>query len=144
MSDAGNFGDLGYIGIRLRHQDNRITANPFFLVQTKHRIYGLDSGFAENSVWCRDGEELEGEEAQRYDEMAATGKALPEGVQRLYFVDTWEFVTGCFSEAGAQEYINANAHNLRDPRIYAATLYRNNEMIAIRRALLALAPEVTP
>ena len=61
--------------------------------------------------------------------------------EQVFYVERWEFVTGCFSRAGAQAYIDANNHNLREPRIYAATLYRNREMIAIREALLEIAQD---
>lgn len=47
------------------------------------------------------------------------------------------FVTACFTRKGAEAYIAANGHNLREPFIYVASLFRNREMIGLRAAILA-------
>lgn len=53
-------------------------------------------------------------------------------------------VTYCLTESAAQAYIDANRHNMKNPTIYATSLYRNYEMIAIRKFLMELAKEEVP
>ena len=38
-----------------------------------------------------------------------------------------EFVTACFTEAAAEEFIHADGHNHKHPHIYADSSYRNLE-----------------
>jgi len=94
----------------VRTQDNRATSDPIFIVQQKRRIWGMDGHYSDDYEWI-DGD-------------------------RVYYVDMWEFVTACFTEQGCKDYIAANGHNLNEPRIYAASAYRNREMIAIRKLLV--------
>jgi hypothetical protein len=70
-------------------QDNRITAEPIFMVQEKH--------------WRNS----------------------------TVYVNIQPF----FTEKAAQEYINANRHNLVEPRIYVESGYRNYEWQAVRTLL---------
>jgi hypothetical protein len=48
----------------------------------------------------------------------------------------YEFVQGFYTRRAANRYLEANKHNLCDPRIYVDSLYRNKEMIAIRKVLM--------
>jgi hypothetical protein len=51
------------------------------------------------------------------------------------------FVTACFTRKGAEAYIEVNGHNLREPFIYVASLFRNREMIDVRKALIGMAEQ---
>jgi hypothetical protein len=122
----------------LHTQDNRCTAEPFFVVQEKHRIYGIDADEHDAShEWMT--EDCDGkaddDEAKELDEKYDNGEPTP-GWVRVGYVDEWRDVTGCFTEQGAKQFIRINGHNLKEPRIYAKSLYRNAEMIAIRKRLM--------
>lgn len=131
---------LHRIGELIRTQDNRATSDPLFIVQQKKRIYGLDSDRCEEYEWIDEYDhEHVADDIERAgcDALERDGKR-PEGWQKVYYVDQWEFVTACFTEQGCKDYIAANGHNLNEPRIYAASMYRNREMIAIRETLKSM------
>lgn len=108
---------------RMRTQDNRCTADPFFLVQECVRHYGYDPEGSDRTVFV----DCDGEECAE-DDVSATETG---------YVDRWEYVTGCFTEQGAKDYIAANRHRHKgELRIYADSLYRNREMIELRAHLL--------
>lgn len=115
--------ELKAIGERLRTQDNRITQNPMFCVQTKRRDCGFHVDYADNTVWILDGEEVEPD----------TNGAKEYGVR-----ERWETVMVAFTEEGCKEYLRQNGHNLTEPRIYVESFNRCPEMIAIREFLMAL------
>jgi len=78
-------------------QDNRITADPIFVVQERKGRNG-------------------------------------------HFCD----VTFCFTDVGAQNYIDVNGHNHRgELRIFVKSLWRNAEMIAVRNHLMSLTEETS-
>lgn len=124
------------IGELIRTQDNRCTSEPLFLVQQKKRMYGMDPDYCEDYDWISEDHEVVANEIERagLDALEDKGKDIT-GWEKAYYVDQWEFVTVCFTEQACKEYIEANAHNLNEPRIYAASAYRNREMIAIREFL---------
>lgn len=124
---------------RLHTQDNRITAHPLFVVYQKRRIYGIDPRWSDDKIaWLdRDeNEEVSAEEAAKQEE-TYRGAGIQAGYTRTGFVDFDDFVTACFTEQAAKDYIEANAHNLNKPHVFANSLYRNKEMIAIRDAMMA-------
>jgi len=122
-------------------QDNASTAHPMFTVQQKRRLYGFDPeyGSEDSSVWLYDDECVEPDEYKQlalnayYD---VTGEDEPEGYRRVHYLDTWEFCTACFTEAGCKDYLAANGHNLCEPRIFVESGHRNVEWQRVR-ALLA-------
>ena len=120
--------EIAKIARNLHTQDNRITYNPLFAVQQKRRIYGLDVGYCDNAEWILDGETWTPED----------GEEPPADARKVGYIDIWEFVTGGFTEQGCKDYIAANGHNLREPRIYAYGSYRNAEFIALRKWLMSL------
>ena len=125
------------IGEWIRTQDNRCTSDPLFIVQQKKRIWGMDSDYCEDYEWVAEDDHehiAEGVERAGCDALDCNGEDVP-GWHKVYYVDQWEFVTVCFTEKACQDYIAANGHNLTEPRIYAASAYRNREMIAIREIL---------
>lgn len=132
------------IGRRLASQDNRATAHPLFIVQQKERIYGFDPIWdvdPERAVWLHDGEEVDAEKRAELESTYEETGEEPGDYTRTSYVDRWEFVTCCLTEAAAQGYIEAQRHNLKDPRVYADSLNRNPEMIALRKHLGELATE---
>ncbi|MGH8075604.1 MAG: hypothetical protein ACREO4_16260 [Lysobacter sp.] len=133
---------MARIGELIRTQDNRITDSPIFIVQQKRRICGIDADYTSNFEWLdpRDSSEVydDAAKAERDAERASEGLAPIEWKQGGY-IDIWEFVTACFSEQGCKDYIALDGHNLREPRIYAAGSYRNEEWRRVRAYLAALA-----
>lgn len=132
--------DIKDIAARMVAQDNRITADPIFVVEQRKRVYGFDPDYASDVdiVWVYDDgdlDEVPADEAKPLEEVYRSTREEPEGYRRLAFQDTWEFVTACFTERGCEDYIAANGHNLKEPRIYVHSAYRNREWRAIRQHL---------
>lgn len=50
----------------------------------------------------------------------------------------WVNVQPCFTEEGANRYIRMDGHNLREPRVYVASGYRNLEWQLIRTFFISL------
>jgi hypothetical protein len=135
--------DLSLVGHLLRSQDNRATAHPIFVVQQKRRITGLDPKWGGDVVWINEyeSEECGAEESAALEQAWDEGFGEePDGRTRTSFIDVWEFVTCCFTEQAAANYIKENAHNLNEPRIYVESAHRNQEWIAVRHHLKGLAP----
>lgn len=128
------------IGRLLGAQDNRATAHPLFIVQQRERIYGFDAAYGE-AVWLFDGKEVDTEERDRLEAKYQESGDEPGDYTRTSYIDRWEFVTCCFTAAAALAYIDAQKHNLNEPRVYAESLHRNPEMIAVRGHLAELARE---
>lgn len=129
---------LPSIGERIATQNNRITAEPLFVVFQKHRIYGLAPYYTERFIWVdtqNDFSEADDRQHRILERMEERGRDTGPW-ERLGYVDVDRFVTACFTEAAAQSYIDANRHNLTKPFVFAASLYRNREMIAIRHHLM--------
>ena len=59
-----------------------------------------------------------------------------DGWRKVYYNDHWEFVTACFTEQACKDFLTVNGHNLNEPRIYAASSYRNVEFRSVRTRLM--------
>ncbi len=131
---------LEEIGQRIISQDNRHTSQPIYIIFQVERIYGLDPNYADKPIWMhQDGEEAnEGETKTCEEHYEKTGDEL-DGWYRTDYVDRDRFVTACFTEEGAKTYLEKNGHNLKKPHIYVDTLWRNDEMIAVREFIMGLA-----
>lgn len=119
----------------LKTQDNRITSHPIFLVQKKVRDYGYDPAYSDNRVWIdADGNETDPpEDEDDNEELTETA-----------YIDRWETVTSCFTEAGAKQFVERNGHRHDgELRIYVDSLYRNEEMIRVRNILAAVGPQIS-
>lgn len=141
---AEKMAPMAAIGELLRTQDNRATSHPLFIVQQKRRIYGVDSSYTETFTWIEDGgdsREIGASLADALETAHLHGCMEPDGYLRVGYLDLWEFVTCCLTESGAEDYIRADGHNLREPRVYAASAYRNEEMIGLREFLMGLGEE---
>lgn len=132
------------IAENIRTQDNRITAHPIFVVQQRRRLYGMDPSYVDDVVWLHSDEsyEVSEEDAKRLEAAYRKSRSEPDGYTRTAYVDSWEFVTACFTEQGCKDYIASNGHNLKEPRIYAESGFRNREWQVLREFLAAL--EKTP
>ncbi len=136
--------ELFEMGNRMREQDNRATAHPIFLVEQRRRIFGIVDGYTEAFAWLHDEDERRAVESSLAASLEAghcAGLDAPDGFIRLGYVDIWEFATCCFTEKGAEDYIRLNGHNLKEPRTYVASAYRNSEWQAVRAFLLGLVKE---
>ena len=125
----------------IRTQDNAITSDPIFCVQTLRREYGYDSDYTDDSVWCdmcNDNVYATEEEEALLEEETHPRQG---DFRRVGYKDAWENVQPFFTRAGAERYIEENAHNLKQPRIYVDSAYRNREWQAVRELLKAM--EVT-
>lgn len=133
--------DIPTISHNLHTQDNRITETPIFVVQQKRRIYGFEEGYTYDSVWVdQDGECADDKAAEL--EAADIAGEFPrneddEDYRRVWYRDEWVFVQPFFTEQGAKDYIAINGHNLREPRIYVESGYRNEEWRIVREHLMA-------
>ena len=135
----------------LRTQDNAATACPIFTVQQRRRVHGMDPAYATDGTkydWiaAEQDYDIAGEaKAQELDAIAidydAAGNKLfqhevvdDDGVswEAVYYVDHWEFVTCCLTQKAAEAYIQANRHNLTEPRVYVESAHRNQEWASIR------------
>jgi hypothetical protein len=137
-----SISDMAAIGQLIRTQDNRITADPFFIVQERRRFYGMDMAYDPEIAWLYADEsvEVDAEEAKRLEAQYQRHHREPEGFRRVGYVEKWVYVFGCFTEAAADWYIAHNSHRHSGRlRTYVDSLYRNPEMIAVREYLLSLA-----
>ena len=122
----------------LNTQDNRITVEPIFAVQQRVR----EPTNEDNAVgweWRNRGgdwEKADDDKAAILDAQAEEGSETG-GWVRVFYRDRWEFVTACFTQRGCEAYIAINGHNLRDPRIYVYSGFRNAEWQTIRAYLRA-------
>ncbi|SDZ95374.1 hypothetical protein [Marinobacterium iners] len=128
-------------------QDNRITADPLFCVFQKREIVtDADYGY-DRIVWCSDEGEADDETAQHLDELREDvdsdhwheSEIKLDGVEwrRLAVKKIDEFVTACFTEQGCKDFLAINGHNLRKPFIYVTSLFRNEEMKALRNWIMS-------
>lgn len=128
---------------RLRTQDNRWTAEPVFLVQSKESHGGMEPECADAVCWIDvDGDVASAEEHERFEKLHEDGDEEEEldGWTRTGVVSHWVTVQWFLTEASAQEYIERNGHRHGrngdgELRIYADSAYRNPELQLLRRVL---------
>lgn len=133
-------------------QDNVGTANPAYCVKERTRHYGIDENYSDAYVWNDVSGEVD------FDNEDAVYEALNiladytgeeeitvngDTYRKIFYRDEERTVTTCFTHSHAQDYIDANRHNLKDPFIYVESFNRNHEMIAVRELLLFLANNPT-
>lgn len=133
--------DLKALGNAIATQDNRITADPLFVVFQK-RIVVVDEDYDHDRIDYYDKDDCESIEEEYEPRIYELLKKLddsgelPDRYRRVAVKEVDSFVTACFTEQGCKDYIAANGHNLNKPFIFAASLYRNAEMIGLREFLL--------
>ncbi|WP_138438535.1 hypothetical protein [Marinobacter alexandrii] len=139
------------ISENLHTQDNRITADPLFVVFQKTLIVVAEGYDHDRIVWVDD----EGHEADEVTESQLNalrsdiygtcfmedeielGADEREEWRRFAIKEVDQFVTACFTEDGAEAYLKINGHNLNRPFIYVTSLFRNEEMKELRNWLLS-------
>lgn len=139
--------ELHEIGERIRTQDNRITADPIFLVEEQVRIYGIDTNYDPKIAWLHEDEsvEVEPRKAKRLEaKFQETGDDSPDGYQRVGYAEEWRYVQPFFTEAAADLYVKTKSHRHRGKlRTFADSGHSNPEWKAMRAYLAQLkgAPE---
>ena len=129
--------DLKTIGERLRNQDNRITQNPMFCVQKLVRDVGYDQAYCGNVCWRDSANDI-----TTYDDDENFVEPEGDEWESFGYVDRWETVMVAFTEAGCEDYLKLDGHNIRrqahngQVRIYVESFNRCQEMISIREALM--------
>lgn len=146
---------------RILAQDNLATADPVFMVQQRRRVYGFDPVFDDggHTVWLNDeGHEVPQDELETMwkedSDIDLTTGSTPNtttlgnwldaragdfNLTETAYQDFWDNVQPFFTKIGADQYIQANAHRMTDPRVYVESAYRNPEWLAIRALLQQLA-----
>lgn len=124
----------------LQVQDNACTAEPIFIVQQKVRLYGVDPDLCDEGevVWMNatdDYHEVEPEEKKQLEELYQDTYNIPDKYHRTGYIEQWEFVQPFLTRKGAERYIDENRHNLKEPRIYVDSAYRNKEWQEVRKRL---------
>ena len=129
---------VGSLRQQLLTQDNRWTADPFFVVFSKREIV-VDSEYDHDRiVWWHKEDHVEACERAtswlnyREDTWRDTGDWVKLAIKEID-----QFETACFTEQGCKDYLAVNGHNLRKPFICAHSLYRNREMLELRKMLMA-------
>jgi hypothetical protein len=133
MAEENN-NSLAAIGERIRTQDNRLTANPIFLVRGLRRVYGMDPQWTDDLVWIDTSDGVR--EVDPPDDPDSPGDFI---IQTGY-VDAWEVLMVAFTEEGCKEHLRLNGHNYchyKKVEIYADSLHRCPEMQSIRRWLIS-------
>lgn len=125
---------LAQMAQQLKTQDNAITLEPIFVVEQKQRDYGYDPEYAEQTGYHdkEDPEKPVFTDVEYQAHLAIGGEELEE----IGWKDRWEFVQPFLTRLGAESYIQANQHNLRETRIFVHSAFRNFEWQAIREMLL--------
>src|SRR5690606_37125402 len=119
-------------------------ADPVFLVQERHRIYGIDTQYDPPIAWLHEDESVEVDEfARAVLELSSwyTGDAYPDGYRRVGYAEEWRYVQPFFTEAAAGAYIAQNKHRHQGPlRTYVDSAYRNYEWQAVSELLMSPEP----
>jgi len=144
---------LRLLALMLSTQDNHATAWPCYQVQQKRRIWGMQREYSEGWAWVHqndfDVQVDDDVEMQRYifeemgEEYTPNERYVPEqlGWHKVYYVDTWEVVTVHLTQVAAERYINANRHNLKDPRVFVGSQHRCPEWQELIRSILSFIEE---
>jgi hypothetical protein len=130
--------ELLQIGQRLRSQDNRMNKSPIFQVRGKRRILGMDSAYCEDFEWIDTTNDFMIVEPPEDEDNP------PDGIEKLYYIIVEEVLAVSFSEEGCKEHIGLNRNNYKQSYdevfIYADSIWRCPEMLAIRKFLMSLPP----
>ena len=131
---------LSRIGELIRTQDNRITSHPVFVVEQQRTIYAVDTDYDTDGFDWLDDDGLVSEKLARRLEALNRSGGNTGKYRRLGYKHYWEFVTACFTEQGCKDYLAANGHNLKNPRTYVYSAYRNAEWIGLRELFATPTP----
>lgn len=134
-------------------QDNLGTANPAYCVKERTRHFGIDDNYQNDGYEWFCSEQQEGFDCDddMYDALNTIAEYTGEDevnmngdtYQKCYYRDEERTVTTCLTREHAQDYIDGNRHNLKNPFIYVESFNRNPEMLAVRELLICLAENPT-
>jgi len=130
---------LKEIANELQTQDNRATADPLFCVFEKEQICGMDPDYTDTYEWVLDYDSEtigDADDLMRECELTEEQAENDDRFRKGYYIERDRFVNAHFTEKAALEHIRINGHNLRKPFVYVTSLFRCNEMVGIRNALL--------
>lgn len=114
------------------------TANPIFIVQKRVRVYGFDSEYVSDYVWCneeQDHKEANVVTARRLDALDDDGRATGDW-EKIYYVDRWEYVCAHLTKEAAEAFIARKGHDYEGLRVWVDSQYWCWEFNAIIKALL--------
>lgn len=138
--------ELRTIAEQLRTQDNAITENPIFMVQQRRRLYGYNSdeysqeGCSSGVQWFNDdNDEASESQHKQLQKYWREHHDEPDGWRRVGFIDLWENAQPFLTRCAADRYITENRHNLRAPRVFVESGYRNKEWAFLRDFIQSLA-----
>lgn len=120
-------------------QPNNCTAEPYFVVQERVTVTGIDFDYTDDVAWvdCEGevylpGSEDFGNAEMRYQE---TSKE-PEDWTRTGYAFRWESREFFLTRAGAENYIATKSHRHSGPlRVYTESAHSNPEIRAVRAFL---------
>jgi hypothetical protein len=139
-------GWISELAAKISASDPQATADPLYCVFQKRRIYGIDPEYTDNLAWVNS-DECHTADDEEFAELEAEYQLNGEeqdGWRRVGYRDVGEFVTACFSDEGARDYIRINGHNLHAPFVYVASMYRNQEMVELRNKILEIGLPAPP
>ncbi len=133
--------DIEQIRYRMRTQKNYATEHPIYCVMQKQRVFGFAEGYQDGYQWfdADSNEDCDQETSNQLDREAEyCDEWHIDGVnyRRVGFKDIDQFVTLCFTEQAARDFMESQAHRLNKPFLYVDSLDRNPEMIAVRKHLI--------
>ncbi|QIF45275.1 hypothetical protein [Aeromonas veronii] len=121
----------------LNTQHGRFTADPLYCVFSKREIV-VDADYDHDRIfWWNQERHIEASETteRRLELLRSDGRETGDWV-KLAVKEISHFETACFTEQGCKDFLEIQGHNLCKPFIYATSLFRNREMIALREALM--------
>jgi hypothetical protein len=128
----------------LKTQYNRATADPIYCVQERIKEPRPDEYSSDGTFYV---ERVSGD-CDQYDSLIEMYRNLLENGHTkdeirgeydvINYTEEWHTVQACFTEQGAQWFINRKKHDYKKLQIYAESLYHNYEMRTLRNILLKL------
>lgn len=115
------------------------TEHPLFVVYEWEKI--LTDGEAEEYEWWSTGDDPAPVDRRTAKRLDSKGIDEPDGYRRWGVHRRRRFLTACLTREGAENFIDANRHRYPTAHVYVESLYRNEEMIAVRQHLMDLAQE---
>lgn len=128
----------------LNTQDERFTRNPVFLVQELNKVPTSEDYFTDGVQYVED---VTGDHAvyetliEAYRDLLESGYSkddIRENVETVPYVESWQTIKTCFTEKGAQQFIDRKKHDYNTLRIYVDSLGYNIEMLTLRNLILNL------
>lgn len=138
------------IGRRLladRKQNDHWTRDPIYTVQREDRVYRIEHGEGDGSIWIEYSEQCDQAKADRLERRRQRGWELPQRFERVEYRTRWQFVDAFLSYEAAKDCAEAmNRKRNGTYRTFVESGYRNHEWQAMQSYFMALAaaPEVKP